>query len=218
MAESNNNVKKIDYLTEDDPIPRQNWVCLSFISPEGLLNCDIRGIKVRGVYATEEEATARAKYLQEVDPDFNIHVGEVGKWLPWDPDPNSQGDQVYREAKLNELAGAEKKHRDMKAKMAEERKRELMEKAKTQKQKVVKNRSNNGRDIEKIKERARKKLKERREKKERENRFRVREEDLKNDEENLNIKREQIKRAEDKIKSLDDKLNKIDELCKEMHE
>ena len=26
--------EKIDYLDVDDPIPGQNWVCLSFVSPE----------------------------------------------------------------------------------------------------------------------------------------------------------------------------------------
>ena len=29
--------KKVDYLEVDDPIPGQNYVCLSFVSPEELI-------------------------------------------------------------------------------------------------------------------------------------------------------------------------------------
>lgn len=95
--------KKIDYLNEDEIMPNQQWVCMSFLSPEGLLNCKIRGLKIRGVYASKEEADQRAKNLQTIDSDFHVFVGEVGKWLPWDPDPNSVEDQVYREENLMKL-------------------------------------------------------------------------------------------------------------------
>lgn len=119
--------KYIDQLTEDEIIPNQLWVCISFISPETLKNCNFRGIKIRGVYATQEEAKKRAEYLQKIDPDFNIYVGEVGKWLGWDPDPNTIDDQVYREKKLQDIMDNYKKSRE-KAKVLEaERKREMLE-------------------------------------------------------------------------------------------
>jgi len=95
--------KEIDYLNEDDPILGQSWVCMSFISPEGVRNCKIRGLKVRGVFSSKDEADQHAKDLQEIDPDFHVFVGEVGKWLPQDPDPNSISDQQYREKELNRL-------------------------------------------------------------------------------------------------------------------
>ncbi len=69
----------------------------------------IRGIKVRGVYATEAEASARAKRLQKTDPNFNIYMGAVGKWMAWDPDPNSVKEQEYANDQLNTLM---KKYRD----------------------------------------------------------------------------------------------------------
>jgi hypothetical protein len=69
----------------------------------------IRGIKVRGVYATEAEASARAKRLQKSDPNFNIYMGAVGKWMAWDPDPNSVKEQEYANDQLNTLM---KKYRD----------------------------------------------------------------------------------------------------------
>lgn len=63
----------------------------------------VRGLKVRGVYSTHKEACARAKKLQKNDPVHNVFVGQVGYWLPWDPDPSRVGDQEYAEKELNEL-------------------------------------------------------------------------------------------------------------------
>ena len=63
----------------------------------------IRGIKVRGVYATEAEASARAKKLHKSDENFNIYLGAVGKWMAWDPNPNNIKDQEYANDQLNTL-------------------------------------------------------------------------------------------------------------------
>ena len=69
----------------------------------------IRGIKVRGVFATEAEASIRAKRLQKSDPNFNIYMGGVGKWMAWEPDPNKVVEQEYANDQLNNLM---KKYRD----------------------------------------------------------------------------------------------------------
>jgi hypothetical protein len=45
-----------------------------------------RGLKVRGVYPTQQEAEFRAKKLREVDPNFDVYVGPVGVWMPWEPE------------------------------------------------------------------------------------------------------------------------------------
>ncbi len=63
----------------------------------------VRGLKVRGSYSTQEEATARAKKLQRNDPVHNIFVAEVGKWLAWDPSPHEVADQEYANDELNNL-------------------------------------------------------------------------------------------------------------------
>lgn len=63
----------------------------------------MRGLKIRGSYGQKEEAEARAKKLQKQDPDHNIYVGQVGKWLPWDPSPSAIPDQEYAEDQLNTL-------------------------------------------------------------------------------------------------------------------
>ena len=63
----------------------------------------MRGLKVRGVYASQAEAVARSKKLQRQDTLHNIIVGEVGKWLPWDPEPAEVSEQEYAEEQLNTL-------------------------------------------------------------------------------------------------------------------
>ena len=69
----------------------------------------IRGIKVRGVFSSEAEASLKAKRLQKSDPTFNIYMGSVGKWMAWEPDPNNVKDQEYANDELNSLM---KKYRE----------------------------------------------------------------------------------------------------------
>ena len=64
---------------------------------------NVRGVKVRGVYSTIKEAQNRAKKLQNLDPNFNVYIGQVGYWLPWDPRPDTVEDQEYAEPQLNTL-------------------------------------------------------------------------------------------------------------------
>lgn len=146
--------KEIDYLTVDEPIPGQAWVCLSFLSPEGIMNCSLRGLKIRGVYGTKEEAEKRAKRLQELDPDFDIFVGEMGKWLPWDPEPDTAESQVHQNEQLNELMKGHKENQEKAKVMSEQRKREMLEQA------AVEKNNKKSHDSQSVKERLRKKLEE----------------------------------------------------------
>jgi hypothetical protein len=97
---------KIENLTDDEPLLRQSWVLISFLSPEGIKNCTLRGLKIRGVFESRPEAEDHAKKLRDSDPNFDIHIGEVGKWLPWDPDPSSYKEVNHPNEKLNELMQA----------------------------------------------------------------------------------------------------------------
>lgn len=63
----------------------------------------IRGLKVRGVYETRKEADVRAKVLQRLDRSHNVFVGQVGYWLPWDPNPDNVQESEYLEKGLNDL-------------------------------------------------------------------------------------------------------------------
>lgn len=63
-----------------------------------------RGLKVRGVYSSHAEAKERVKRLQEIDGHrHNVYIGQVGYWLPWDPDPFEMNEQEYANEELNLL-------------------------------------------------------------------------------------------------------------------
>ena len=62
-----------------------------------------RGMKVRGVYSTQEEAEMRCKLLRETDPNHDVYVGPVGMWMPWEPEAYKTGRVEYLEEELNNL-------------------------------------------------------------------------------------------------------------------
>ena len=84
----------------------------------------IRGLKVRGVTGTHGEAVALSKKLQRNDPIHNIFLGEVGKWLPWDPKPHQVQDQEYAEDQLNTLMKGYKENEEARAKFLTEQRNE----------------------------------------------------------------------------------------------
>lgn len=81
----------------------------------------IRGLKVRGVTPSHGEAVAMAKKLQRNDPIHNIFLGEVGKWLPWDPKPSQVQEQEYAEDQLNQLMKRYKDNEEAKDKFMSDR-------------------------------------------------------------------------------------------------
>lgn len=188
---------KEDFLEVDSKIPGQNYVCLSFVSPEKVLkqkevffmskfleflfndneritqdirekmmnkeysfeydsvlrlyedwkysktedleaqffekndyHTSMRGLKVRGVYDTHKEASVRAQVLRRKDPTFNVFVGQVGYWLPWDPECENVPEQEYQENQLNELVKKYKENLSNKDDLYEQIKNERIEKAK----------------------------------------------------------------------------------------
>ena len=86
----------------------------------------VRGLKIRGTYSNKEEAVARSKKLQRLDPTHNIFVGEVGKWLPWDPEPSQVGEQEYAEEELNTLMKKYKENEDAKEVYEREKRTKMM--------------------------------------------------------------------------------------------
>ena len=74
----------------------------------------VRGVKVRGTYDTLREAQVRAKVLQKRDPNFNVYIGQVGYWLPWDPNPHKIDTQEYAEGELNTLVKKYKENQSKK--------------------------------------------------------------------------------------------------------
>lgn len=126
----------IDYLTEDNILPEnQKFVCISFLAkpksedskaednPSSLI-----GIKVRGVFSTYDLACEHAKKLQNIDPYFNVFVGDMGKWLPFDPSPDSIKDSEYANEELNSMMKSYVENQEKAKLYHEHRKNELVRK------------------------------------------------------------------------------------------
>ena len=124
--------KVVDFLTEDPPIQSQKFCCVSCLEPldkqreqfvEELSesNLDIpkkhiskvikeyiefekgkRGFKVRGSYDNVDTVKKKAGTLRNYEPDVHIFIGEVGKWLPFSPNPEDIEDENFQEQQLNE--------------------------------------------------------------------------------------------------------------------
>lgn len=105
----------VDILTEDPEIKNQKYVLLSFLSPEKIKDKEsrVRALKIRGVFSCREDAEKHSRYLRDqIDPHFDIYVGEIGKWLPWD-DGDSTEDEEYAEKELNDLMKAYREQREL---------------------------------------------------------------------------------------------------------
>jgi hypothetical protein len=96
---------------------------------EHAFQTSVRGLKVRGVYSTQDEAEERCKKMREHDPNHDIYVGPVGVWVPWDPDAYKTGRVEHLEEELNALHKEKLKNEEMAKKEFEERIRETKKKA-----------------------------------------------------------------------------------------
>jgi len=197
--------KKPDYLEVDDVIPGQNYVCLSFLSPETLMQkkeafkcvkflqsyckdkklkfddvyssyqdftykyedklqrdydeqndfqTSMRGLKVRGVYDTRGAAEDRAKKLSLVDSGFHTFVGQVGYWLPWDPNADKVADEVFQNSQLNDMMEKYQENNASKDMFYEEQKRDKIKAAqeevrKAKEEEAAKKKLEGGSEVEK---------------------------------------------------------------------
>jgi hypothetical protein len=70
---------------------------------ENNFQTSVRGLKIRGVFPTQEEAQNKCVALRKKDPNHDIFVGPVGVWMPWDPDAYKTGKVEFMEDELNKL-------------------------------------------------------------------------------------------------------------------
>jgi hypothetical protein len=106
-----------DYTT----VPGQLFACLSIVGPECPQKTDKFGIKIRGCFATRDEAASHAKRLQKEDSVFDIYVVDMYKWLLIPPDPALIEDAHYTNEKLEEIMVKYRENQSLAAKMFEER-------------------------------------------------------------------------------------------------
>ena len=89
---------------------------------------NVRGVKVRRVFANLEEAQTFARVLQRRYPRDNLFLGKVGAWLPWDPSEHMMPEVEYAEKELNEMMRKYKENEVNKELFFEEEKAEKIKK------------------------------------------------------------------------------------------
>ena len=89
----------------------------------------VRGLKIRGVFPSQEEAEMKCKKIRELDPNHDILVGPVGIWLPWDPDAYKTGRIEFMEDELNQLHNEKIKNESKAKEEFERRVKETKKKA-----------------------------------------------------------------------------------------
>lgn len=94
----------------------------------------VRGIKVRGVYETIQEASNRANKIKNFDKGFHVYVAEVGCWCPWSPYPDDVKDQEFSETQLNTLMKKYKEGQELKDELYRMRKNEMVQKVQMHKE------------------------------------------------------------------------------------
>ena len=90
---------------------------------------NVRGLKIRGSYPTQEEAELRCKLLREIDPNHDIYVGPVGLWMPFEPEAYKTERVEYMEEELNQLMHEKKKNETVAKTTFEQRVKESKQKA-----------------------------------------------------------------------------------------
>ena len=116
-----------DYLFEDPSVPNQKYVCLSILTPKNFKEqTTMHTLKIRGCYDTEEEARKRANYLRNIDPNIDVLVGDVGKWLPFDNDPEKAKEHDYQNKRLNDMMKGYNDNQEKAKEFHEQRKNEMI--------------------------------------------------------------------------------------------
>ena len=88
-----------------------------------------RGIKVRGVFGSQEEAELRCKTLRTDDPNHDVYVGPVGMWMPFHPEAYKTGRVEYLEKELNDLMAEKKKNDEISKEQFKKRVKDAKQKA-----------------------------------------------------------------------------------------
>jgi len=99
----------------------------------------IRGFKVSGASEELAEARSRAKHVnQDIEPYIHSYVVPMGRWVPWDPNPDAIQDQEYMLDELNNLMGQYKENAEAKNEVFQKRKTEMIDKIREQNNVAIK--------------------------------------------------------------------------------
>ena len=110
-----------DFLT----VPGQLFACVSFVGPDQPQKNEQLGMKIRGCFATRDEAASHAKRLQKEDALVDIYVVDMYKWLLIPPQRDQIQDVHYQNEKLEEIMTKYRENQAQAAAMFEKRKRDM---------------------------------------------------------------------------------------------
>lgn len=117
----------IDHLEEDLlQIPSQRFALISIVSPQSNQKYQSCALKIRGVFATEDEGRRHADKLAKMDTTFDVFLVDMYKWLPIPPDTDHIDDQVYQDKMLNDIIQGHKEQQLLVKQHFEERKIESL--------------------------------------------------------------------------------------------
>lgn len=124
--------KYVDHLEEDMvPCGDLRYALISFVTPNGKQRLDGHddkiGLKIRGAFATKQEADAHIKKLMRHDNMFDIYLVDIGKWLLLPPDQDKIDDVRYQEKYLNDMISEYKESQLLAKQHFLERKQKVME-------------------------------------------------------------------------------------------
>ena len=120
-----------DFLDEDlVKVSGQSFALISVVSKNTRQRTDSDkiGIKIRGVFATKQEAEAHIRKLMKFDNAFDVYLVDMYKWLLLPPDNEQIEDHKYQEEYLNDLIQGYKESQALAKQQFEERKRLIKEK------------------------------------------------------------------------------------------
>jgi len=216
---------EIDYLTEDNPIPGQEYGVYSFLSPEGIKGCNIRAFKNRGNFGSWEEACAYAEKIRNEEPAFHVFAGENFKWTAFDPDPNMiKNNNNYYESELQDLMKGTLENQEKARQLEAQRKRTMIEES-------IKEEIRKKSGKESTRDRLRKKLEKKNKKKEHTsntvdsiitdelNKHKTtseKSESVKLTDEQLEKKKEEVSKLSESINTIDENLEKMKKLYADM--
>lgn len=113
-----------DYIT----VPGQNFALVSFVGPNCRQKTDRMGMKIRGVFATRDEATAHVKRLQRSgDTMIDMFLMDLYQWAVIPPDPADIDDHEFQEQFLQDMMKGYADSQRAAKEHFEERKRKVME-------------------------------------------------------------------------------------------
>lgn len=125
MNSTNNTV--IDHLEEDViRIPSQQFALISVVSPQSNQKHATCALKIRGVFATEEDGRRHADKLSKMDTTFDVFLVDMYKWLPIPPDTDLIEDKVYQDKVLNDIIQGHKEQQVLVKQHFEEQKMEAI--------------------------------------------------------------------------------------------